>query len=621
MCFQYFFLLLKKAGFFLFLLGLYAFPSFCQNEAINWPLGPVAGLTFKSGTAEMFEGGAIAATSVAAAISDANGNLLFYTDGASVWDKTHKIMPNGKALGGSGYSARVQICPKPGDPSKYYIFTTSVTFNWGVPNDVARYSEVDLCLNNGLGDVVTATKNIPLTSVTATRGAIVKHANGTDYWVTFHRWESNQFYSFKVTSNGVNPTPVVSAAGSTLALSSNSTGDGGGMKFSSDGKRLGMVIGQYATAEVFDFDTQTGIFSNAIKIPAIYRQSHYTPDYTHDIEFSPDSRKLYLTRTDACLLTQYDLTSGDQDAIVKSRVILAGDTLQHNNYDYYRVYGLQLGPDGKIYASWIDANSSGISVIQSPNEPGTGSNYLHDIIRWQNTNIAPHYFHSFPNFAASFFNSSVTIKNDFTCLSASINFQLKFYPATKSEEISNVHWNFDDPSSGVFDQSQELDAPHTFTTSGKHEVTCVVTWKNNTTSTVQQIVDIPEVVLKEDLDILPEDVVLCEGSTVSLDASKLGNVRWQDGSIGSRFTVSEPGQYWFSTCIGSCSAMDSVRVLYEEVSDVLGPDTTYVDGRQRWSLAFILIPLCNGRIEPRNRRILLPNRVFIGLSSKRHTVF
>jgi hypothetical protein len=61
-----------------------------------------------------------------ASMSDANGNLLFYTDGITIWNKNHQIMQNDVS---NNYSAlRVEaeqpviIVPYPGQ-NKYYVFT------------------------------------------------------------------------------------------------------------------------------------------------------------------------------------------------------------------------------------------------------------------------------------------------------------------------------------------------------------------------------------------------------------------------------------------------------------------------------------------------------------------
>ena len=57
-----------------------------------------------------------------ASISDNDGNLLFYTDGITVWNRNHEVMPNGTGLFGSNtVSQSVIIVPKEED--QYYIFS------------------------------------------------------------------------------------------------------------------------------------------------------------------------------------------------------------------------------------------------------------------------------------------------------------------------------------------------------------------------------------------------------------------------------------------------------------------------------------------------------------------
>jgi len=113
----------------------------------------------------------------------------------------------------------------------------------------------------------------------------------------------------------------------------------------------------------------------------------------------------------------------------------------------------------------------------------------------------------------------------------------------------------------------------------------VITWKDNSLSNVQQIVKIPDEVLVEALDILPSKAILCEGSTLTLDARKLGNVRWQDGSIASQFTVTEAGNFWFNTCLSGCILSDTVMILLEKLIDPLGADTTLCEQQAKLELS------------------------------------
>ncbi|HPM31523.1 MAG TPA: hypothetical protein PLJ60_14400, partial [Chryseolinea sp.] len=277
---------------------------FAQREADNWILGHGMAITFKSGKPEKIPTGQwpTSAEIGASVASDGHGNLLFYTDALDAYDRNHQKMPHGDGLKGhKWYAPSCQIVPKPGDPNRYYIFTTHGVENGpssGAPFDAAHYSEVDLCLNGGLGDVIEATKNTPLFSIAAVRSAVVKHRNGIDYWIVFHQWNSDAFYCYKVTANGLDPNPVISHAGFSLGLSNWSSGDGGQMKFSPDGQKLAMVVSQSATAEVYDFNSETGFISGPIVwIPAIFSVNQGNPAYTYGIEFSPNNELIYLSRS------------------------------------------------------------------------------------------------------------------------------------------------------------------------------------------------------------------------------------------------------------------------------------------------------------------------------------
>src|SRR5258706_4587406 len=234
-----------------------------QNEASTWFIGSINAIGFKASGPEKITPAPSDQVLISSMISDSNGSLLFYTNGISVWDRNHARMPNGYDLSIGHHVSNSQIVPKPGDPNRYFIFTVSGD-GWGAPNDAARYAEVDLCLHNGFGDVVPSSKSVPLVSVASRHSAVVRHANGIDYWVAIYKWQSDAVYCYQVTPSGVNLTPVISHTGFYLGFHSNSTGDGGEMKFSSDGRRLGMAVTQYATVEMFRVDPQSGLASNPL---------------------------------------------------------------------------------------------------------------------------------------------------------------------------------------------------------------------------------------------------------------------------------------------------------------------------------------------------------------------
>jgi hypothetical protein len=60
------------------------------NKRVNvWYFGYNAGLNFNTGTPTPLTDGALSIWEGCATICDENGNLLFYTDGSSIWNKNH----------------------------------------------------------------------------------------------------------------------------------------------------------------------------------------------------------------------------------------------------------------------------------------------------------------------------------------------------------------------------------------------------------------------------------------------------------------------------------------------------------------------------------------------------
>lgn len=85
-----------------------------QNQANNWYFGVNAGLTFNTTPPSALTDGVVNTAEGSATMSDASGNLLFYTDGITVWNRNHQIMPNGTGLLGDPSAAQSAIIvPKP----------------------------------------------------------------------------------------------------------------------------------------------------------------------------------------------------------------------------------------------------------------------------------------------------------------------------------------------------------------------------------------------------------------------------------------------------------------------------------------------------------------------------
>jgi len=321
-----------------------SFSSFSQNEGNIWYFGNGAGLDFNSGSPVALTDGMLNTREGCATISDNNGDLLFYTDGMLVYNKNHTIMPNGSGLLGHNSSTQSSIIvKKPGSSTRYYIFTVDC---YEVQLNGLRYSEVDMTLDGGLGDVVAINKNILLVLETLEKITAIKHQNGYDFWIISRLDNSNTYHSYLLTSTGLNMTPVISNIGP------NYSADIGQLKGSPDGTKIAaaMFFGN-GDFNIIDFDNLTGGLNNPTTI-------NISGGLAYGIEFSPNSSIVYISDYSSQTVYQYDLLTSS---------LLAISTGNGNG-------SLQLAPDGKIYLA--DENNLYLHVISSPNTVGLGCSFI-----------------------------------------------------------------------------------------------------------------------------------------------------------------------------------------------------------------------------------------------------
>ena len=333
--------------------------SFCQ-QANNWYFGGKAGLSFNVHPPIALTDGALNTLEGCSAVSDDTGQLLFYTDGVTVWNRQHQPMPNGAGLYGH-YSTTNSaiIVPKPGSNTIYYIFTADAIEH----NNAFGYnfSEVDMQLDGGLGDI-TANKNVPLYAPCTEKLTATRDANGIDVWVITKDWGNDAWRVFKVDCNGVHTNPVISHAGAVNdeLLMGLRAGAGGCAKISPDGAFLAGTRPYARAWELFHFNNATGVISDALT---------FHGNYVYGVEFSPSSKLLYVnTLTNNSNISQYDITVYDA-AIIQASETDMGSMLPTAG-------ALQLGPDYKIYcASSFSVTSHGLGVINAPDVRGVSCNF------------------------------------------------------------------------------------------------------------------------------------------------------------------------------------------------------------------------------------------------------
>lgn len=324
---------------------------FAQNTAENWFFGVLAGVKFTpSGVIAI--NGSMNTNEGCSAISDSSGNLLFYTDGLSVWNKNQALMPNGTGLlGGTSSTQSALIVPAPGSNNIYYVFTVDEI---GGPNGF-RYSLVDMSLLGNTGDV-TVKNSLILNNVTEKLTA-VQEGNTGNYWIAVHEWGSDAFYVYHLTASGLQPTPVISNTG-IIHSTSQIQNTYGQMKFNTCGNKIALAAGYLNTVELFDFDNNTGVISNPVTLTF--------GDHVYGLEFSENSQKLYVTTYDVNgTLLQFDVSSGNAAAILSSQTVISQTPL---------LYALQLASDKKIYV--CKSFSPYLGVINAPGLAGIACDFV-----------------------------------------------------------------------------------------------------------------------------------------------------------------------------------------------------------------------------------------------------
>lgn len=505
------------------------FKLLAQKEDSNWHFGLQAAVSFATG-APLVQPTAMRTFEAASSISDAAGQLLFYSNGEKVWNRNHALMPSGSAISTTGFSSTqgVLIVPHPGDPTLFYVFLTD-----DMEDQLAkglRYTTVDMKLASGLGDVTGAPTRLPtpdLTSKIAEKLIAVRHANGRDYWIVVHGWENNSFFSFLLTTTGLVGSPVVSSVGPILdgtggqAPFSNAAGH---LRASPDSRHLAMAA-LYRDLGLYDFDPATGQVSNYV---ALAPSSPGQP-VRYGVEFSADNSRLYMAVASAnqdFSVGQFNMLAGSGAAIASSwQVVGTGKT---------GMGGLLRAPNGKIYL----AGYTTLHAINAPNMLGVACNFQLNALSLDGAAT----IYNLPNqFSPQRSNNFVQFTAPSVCVGTPTSFTgqlaLPALPLT-------LTWNFGDAAAGATNTAAGPNAVHTYSTSGMYLATLTATIPGFVGAIVgsrEVIVDAPATV-----SLGPPVQKICAGQALTLVISPhpAGSAyRWQDGSTAPTLTTQLAGSY------------------------------------------------------------------------------
>jgi gliding motility-associated-like protein len=518
--------------------------SFGQQEGSEWYFGSFAGISFQTEPPTALSNGALNTSEGCSAISNMEGELLFYTDGITIYNRTHNVMLNGTELSGNSSSTQSGvIVPVPDAPDIYYVFTVS-NLDWSSSMEGFRYSKVNMQFDGGKGGVVPGEKNILLFEPTTERITSVKNYNEFGIWVIGHEWESNRFIAYLVTANGIDiNNPVHSVVGE---IHENPINNGKGyMKASSSGTRIAVAIQSSNIIQVFDFNNVNGQITNPITLPA--------GALPYGLEFSKDSRFLYADERYDNHLFQWDLEAGDENAVINSRKTVG-------IFDKKLGGALQMAPNGKIYIA--HKSQKYLSVIHEPDNEGSACNFEYAAFDLCETCLSKE---GLPSFIQSYFNV-VWIEHEHQCANDTI-----FFSISDTVGIQSISWNFGDPQSGAANSSHLYFPWHIYTKPGNYYVTATIT--HFTAKTINETL---EILPLPNID-LGDDQLICDGdSIVFYSGEGFDSYQWMDDDSfnSSIFTAYQEGNYWVRVTDVCGTDFDTIYLEVQELPEIdLGNDT------------------------------------------------
>jgi gliding motility-associated-like protein len=548
--------------------------SFSQNLAqSNWYFGnSVNGIRFNrsTNTPSLVNNQALpfGIGGSAVATDPSTANLLFYSDGSVIYDGCHLRMLNGSGLGGNNSGNQpVAICPVPGQPNKYFVFTNSANFLTG--GTISR-SVVDMNLfgnavfpSPAFGDVENP-KNaaIPGLAGRSEGMMIVPHANGTDYWLITH--QSN---SISYSSTLINAAAYAGTFNTTVSSTGNLPLSIANFSYHAGLKKMAVAPqSPNEDAIIFDFNDTNGIFTFDRFIfntgfPSTLNQEIY------DIEWSLSGQYLYISRVgetgvNADVL-QYDYLNSNTSTPLTLITSVLGTPV-------FRSYGLQMAADSSIYYLYQAASGGPFLVDKFLKTDTIASSVVRVSLPFGNVDFGGQ---QFPSFVPK---NNIPLTVSFTTIGSCQNTPTSFFP-TVAPAADSLVWDFGDASTLT-----AWSPIHTYATAQTFNVTLTAFYQGQSQTATQPVI-IGAFALQLNL---VQDTTACRSEfppprgsssptqfsvTVKVQGGSPTSYVWSNGDIGATLRPDSAGYYYVVVSDASgCSAYAGVNVKEYDLQDGRG---------------------------------------------------
>lgn len=500
-----------------------------EPPSSQWYFGERAGIDFTNGAQAILDDNVMSSPEGCASISDLNGDLLFYTNGSTVWNKEHDVMVGGSGIGGDSTAVQsALIIPFAGDDTFFYIFTTEEVY--GDDTYQLKYSVIDIKEDTARGMVIK--KGVPLVSRSSER---VTSTGFESPLLLAHEFGNNNFRIYQIDNRGIssaNHSSIGAPHDRTNPLSNR-----GSMKFAPDLSNISVLIpGDQNQLEILDYN----LFTGAIQNPRLINLQEPGPALeAYGLEYSQSGEKLYVSISGSpAKILQYDLDSLNADnaasEIENTKEIIA----QSATLDYG---ALQAGPDGVIYIA-IDNNASVGSILNPEGDLATGTAINPNAVILDPSAEGRRSRRGLPNFTqdggtGSQASASATV----ACVG-----QLTSFTGTGLDpnfHVETFSWDFGD---GTFSGLRSSpDTTHTYTEAIVTTATLTIQGCTGLMGDTTIMVDVPiEAFFIPEAPLVPSDTALCGGQvTLTLwdQPSPELSYYWSTGDTTVSVTFFEPG--------------------------------------------------------------------------------
>jgi hypothetical protein len=364
---------------------------FAQNNANNWVFGVNTTLNFNTNPPSVAANGNTIddgnTLEASATMSDMYGNLLFYTNGTNLYDKSNKLITSALSSTATASQGNI-IIPVPGAKNQYFLATTdaaSLSCSGAVAVGSDRGSRYRMVTVNDSTVTVSAETVLKASGITEAQMAVP--SSDGNYWLITKDRNNNNFNVSKVTnasiatpsSTSITDSPILGACDYDVYLKANNCYT----KF--------VMVGA-GVVSLFSFNNTSGEISYI---------TQWALTNAYSAEFPMSGNYLYVNTDNNAtnVVYQYDISSG-VSATIKGTEKNIGSALSA-----LQKFGqLQIGSDGIIYATqlstWSSVGQQYIGAIVAPQS--SSATFDNKYISIANTNYNQRLGLGLPTFTKSF---------------------------------------------------------------------------------------------------------------------------------------------------------------------------------------------------------------------------